>query len=65
MLVEDERRAAGLTEAAIGETDPIGLDELRWRGLVIVLGQGVLTETKLDSADGGNNNFYAVFVLAL
>jgi hypothetical protein len=37
MLVEDERRAAGLAEAAIGETDPVGLDELRWGGLVIVL----------------------------
>jgi hypothetical protein len=38
MLVEDERRAAGLAEAAIGETDAVGLDELRRRGLVIVLG---------------------------
>ena len=34
MLAEDERRAAGLAEAAIGETDSVGLDELRWRGLV-------------------------------
>ena len=38
MLVEDERRAAGLAEAAIGETDAVGLDELGWRSLVIVLG---------------------------
>jgi hypothetical protein len=39
MLVEDERHAAtGLAEAAIGETDPVGLDELRRSGLVIVLG---------------------------
>jgi hypothetical protein len=37
MLVEDERRPAGLAEAAIGEADAVGLDELRWRGLVIVL----------------------------
>jgi hypothetical protein len=34
MLVEDDRRAAGLAETAIGETDAVGLDELRWRGLV-------------------------------
>ena len=38
MLVEDERCAARLAEAAIGETDAVGLDELRWRGLVRVLG---------------------------
>jgi hypothetical protein len=38
MLVEDQRRAAGLAEAAIGETDPVGLDELRRSGLVIALG---------------------------
>jgi hypothetical protein len=38
MLVEDERRAAGLAEAAISKTDTVGLDELRRRGLVIVLG---------------------------
>jgi hypothetical protein len=38
MLVEDERHTAGLAEAAIGETDSVRLDELRWRGLVIVLG---------------------------
>jgi hypothetical protein len=38
MLVEDEWRAAGLAEAAIGETDTVGLDEERWGGLVIVLG---------------------------
>jgi hypothetical protein len=38
MLVEDERRPAGLAETAIGETDAVGLDELRWRGLVIVRG---------------------------
>jgi hypothetical protein len=38
MLVEDERHPAGLAETAIGETDAVGLDELRWSGLVIVLG---------------------------
>jgi hypothetical protein len=38
MLVEDERRPAGLAETAIGETDAVGLDELGWRGLVSVLG---------------------------
>jgi hypothetical protein len=37
MLVEDERHAAGLAETAIGETDSVGLDELRRSGLVIVL----------------------------
>jgi hypothetical protein len=37
MLVEDERRAAGLAETAIGETDSVSLDELRRSGLVIVL----------------------------
>src|SRR5919108_1442574 len=34
MLVEDERHAAGPAETAIGETDAIGLDELRQSGLV-------------------------------
>jgi hypothetical protein len=38
MLVEDERHSAGLAETAIGETDSVGLDELRRSGLVIVLG---------------------------
>jgi hypothetical protein len=38
MLVEDERHTAGLAEAAIGETDSVRLDELRWRGLVGELG---------------------------
>jgi hypothetical protein len=34
MRAEDERHAAGIAETAIGETDSIGLDELRRRGLV-------------------------------
>jgi hypothetical protein len=38
MLVEDERHAVQLAEAAIGETNAVALDELRWSGLVIVLG---------------------------
>jgi hypothetical protein len=38
MLFEDERLTAGLAETAIGGTDAVGLDELRWSGLVIVLG---------------------------
>jgi hypothetical protein len=38
MLIEEERHAAGLAETAIGETDAVGLDELRWSGLVIALG---------------------------
>ncbi len=38
MLIEQQRRAAGLAEAAIGEMDAVGLDELGWRSLVIVLG---------------------------
>ena len=37
MLVEDERHAAGLAETAIGETDSVGLGELRWGGLVVKL----------------------------
>jgi hypothetical protein len=37
-LVEDERHAVWLAEAAIGEADAVGLGELRWRGLVGVLG---------------------------
>jgi hypothetical protein len=37
MLVEQQRHTAGLAETAIGETDSFGLDELRRRGLVIVL----------------------------
>ena len=39
VLVEDERHAARLAEAAIGEADAVGLDELRRRGLVGVLGR--------------------------
>ena len=38
MLVEDQRHTAGLAETAIGETDSVGLDELRRIGLVIVPG---------------------------
>jgi hypothetical protein len=38
VLVEDERHTVRLAEAAISETDAIGLDELRRRGLVGVLG---------------------------
>jgi hypothetical protein len=38
MHVEDEWEAARLAEAAVGEADAIGLDELRRRGLVTVLG---------------------------
>src|SRR5258707_15798464 len=34
MRAEDERHAAGIAETAIGETDSIGVDELRRRGLV-------------------------------
>src|ERR1700726_901337 len=34
VLVEDERHAAGLAEAAIGEADSVSLYELRRRGLV-------------------------------
>jgi hypothetical protein len=38
VLVEDDRHAAGLAKAAIGEADAIGLDELRRRGLVGICG---------------------------
>src|SRR6202140_812221 len=38
VLVEDNRHAVGLAESAIGEADSVGLDELRRRGLVTVLG---------------------------
>ena len=34
VLVENERHPARLPEAAIGEADAVGLDELCWRGLV-------------------------------
>jgi hypothetical protein len=34
MRAEDERHAAVIAETAIGETDSIGLDELRRRGLM-------------------------------
>ena len=34
MLVENERHPARLPEAAIGEADAVGLDELCWCGLV-------------------------------
>jgi hypothetical protein len=37
MLIEDERHAAGLAEAAIGETNAVGFDELRRCGVVILL----------------------------
>jgi hypothetical protein len=37
MLHENERHAARLAESAIGEADPISLDELCRRGLVGVL----------------------------
>jgi hypothetical protein len=36
MLVEDQRYARGLAEAAVGEADAIGLDELRGCGLMSV-----------------------------
>src|ERR1700736_6173767 len=36
MLHENERRAAGLAESAIGEADAVRFDELRRRGLVSV-----------------------------
>jgi hypothetical protein len=35
--IEDERHASSLAEAAIGEPDSVGLDELRRRGLMTVL----------------------------
>ena len=38
MLVEDERHATRFAEAAVGEPNALGLDELRRRGLVTVLG---------------------------
>jgi hypothetical protein len=38
MHVEDERHPTRLAEAAIGEADAVGFDELRRRGLVSVLG---------------------------
>jgi hypothetical protein len=38
VLIEDERHAVRLAEAAIGEADAVGLGELRRRGLVRVLG---------------------------
>jgi hypothetical protein len=41
MLVENERYAAGLTEAAIGKTDAVSFDKLRRRRLVCVGGQGI------------------------
>jgi hypothetical protein len=37
MHVEDQRHAAGLAEAAIGEADAVGFDELCRRGLVTVV----------------------------
>jgi hypothetical protein len=39
VLIEDDRHAAGLAKAAIGETDAIGFDELSRRGLVTVQGR--------------------------
>jgi hypothetical protein len=38
VLVEDERYAGRIAKAAIGEADAVSFDELRRRGLVIVLG---------------------------
>ena len=38
VLVEDQRDAVRLAEAAIGEADTVDLGELCWRGLVRVLG---------------------------
>jgi hypothetical protein len=38
VLVEDERHAGCIAKTAIGKADAIGFDELRRRGLVIVLG---------------------------
>jgi hypothetical protein len=38
VLVEDERRAAGLAESAVTEADSVSLYELRRRGLVCVGG---------------------------
>ena len=38
VLVEDDRHAGCLTEAAIGEADSVGLYELSGRGLVVVSG---------------------------
>jgi hypothetical protein len=36
MLVEDQRNPVRPAEATIGETNAVGLDELRWRSLVSV-----------------------------
>jgi hypothetical protein len=38
VLIEDERHAVRLAEAAIGEADTVGLGELRRCGLVAMLG---------------------------
>ena len=38
VLVEDERHAGGIAKAAIGKADAVSFDELRRRGLMIVLG---------------------------
>jgi hypothetical protein len=38
VLVEDERHAGWIAKAAIGKADAGSFDELRLRGLVIVLG---------------------------
>jgi hypothetical protein len=38
VLVEDERHAGRIAKAAVGKADTVSFDELRLRGLVIVLG---------------------------
>jgi hypothetical protein len=38
VLVEEKRYAVRLAEAAMGEADAVGLNELRCSGVVIVLG---------------------------
>jgi hypothetical protein len=38
VLIEDERQAGWIAKAAIGKADAISFDELRRRGLVIMLG---------------------------
>jgi hypothetical protein len=40
VLIEHDRNAFGLAEAAIGEADTVGFDELSRRGLVRVLCRG-------------------------
>ena len=57
-FVSPQRRAASLAEAAIGETDPVGLDKLRWGGVVIVLGHrsslvALPLKPRCDAVEGG------------